>query len=131
MCVLKKILLSTFVRSNELYALRRSFSESFKKFSFLFVTLLMASTWTESLFYMYFGHLHVFWSFFRCSWCLCVLKKILLSTFVASNELYTLTRSFLESFTKIPILFFTLLMASTLPQAHRGVQCHSSVEWPC
>ena len=54
--VLNTIVLSTFVSSNQLYALRRSFPESFKKFSVLFFTLLMASTWPESLFYMYFGH---------------------------------------------------------------------------
>ena len=93
--VLNKIVLTRFVSSNQLYAPRRSFPESFKKFSFLFFTLLMASTWP----YMArITILHVFWSFFQCSWCLSVVKKILLTTFVSSNQLYALRRSFPEIF---------------------------------
>ena len=34
-------------------------------------------------------HLHTYWWYFRCSWCLHVLKKIYLSVFVGSNQLYT------------------------------------------
>ena len=43
--VLNKTLLCMFVGSNELYVLRRSFSESFRTIVFYFFTLPMASTW--------------------------------------------------------------------------------------
>ena len=56
---------------------------------------------------------------------LSVLKKIVLPTFVASNLLYLLRKWFPESFKKITILFFNLLMASTSLQALLNM--HSTV----
>ncbi len=54
-------------------------------------------------------------SYLRCSWDLSVATKTLLGTFVASNQLYTLTRSFSESFKKFSVLIFTLLTPSIWP----------------
>ena len=59
--------------------------------------------------------IHAFWSFFRCSWCISVLKTIHLGTFVGGNPLYILWRSFPESFTKNAFLFSTLPVVSTWP----------------
>ena len=59
-----------------------------------------------------------YWWYFRCSWCLHVLKKIHPSVFVGSNQLYGDRRSFSQSFRKITFFFLTLLMAPTWASEH-------------
>ena len=113
LAVTKKIFLGTFVCSNRLYKLRRWFPGSFRKIWFFFFTLLMCSTWPETLIsciYTYFS------DFVPCWWCSPVLKKILLETFMCSIQLYALRRSFPKSVRKILFCFLTFLMGSTWPQ---------------
>ena len=108
MYVLKKILLGTFVGSNQLYTLWRSFSESFKKTSFWFITLLMPSTCPQQHIDEKNGHSRT------CSWCLSVLLEIFLWAVVSSNQLLDLRRSFPESAKKLSFLK-TLMKHSTRP----------------
>ena len=53
--MLKKIHLSVFVDFNPLYSDRKSFFESFKKITFFFLSLLMASTLAPEHVYMRIG----------------------------------------------------------------------------
>jgi len=68
-CLYWRKFLTTFVGSNQVYALRRSFPESFEKFSFLFITLVIALTRPDSLFFMYFSNFSMF------AVCVCVEQK--------------------------------------------------------
>ena len=91
--MLKTILLETFVGSNELYTLWRSFVESFKITAFLFSTLLIPSTWPQGILTCKtgLGRAYLCW--------LSVLFDCVFSLIVGSNQLYEGWRSFPVSLT--------------------------------
>ena len=88
LCVMTVILLWMFVGSNQSYSLRRSFSESLKKFSFLFFTLLIASTWLETWPFLYYVYTYIFelastWGAYLFKFNLC---------FIQINDIWMLLR---------------------------------------
>ena len=107
MSVLNKIARCTFVGSTQLFAGRRWFSNSFKKFSFLFLTFKMGSTSPFSRYYAYYVFMSLFVGSVRAARNSSGRMRALQST-LRWQEIM-----FIEFQKKIRLSLFTLQMGST------------------